>query len=108
DQEEVDTSIAPGVLDKSNDPVRLYLREMGTVPLLTRQGEIEIAKRFERGHFRALKAISRSPLAIQEVIALGAELERGARSIKEVLVFDEEELTDEIIAQRLKDTLGSI
>ena len=108
EEEEVDLRSPAEEPDRTNDPVRIYLREMGTVPLLTREGEVEIAKRFERGHFRALKAISRSPLAIQEVIALGAELERGARSIKEVLVFDEEELTDEIIAQRLKDTLGSI
>jgi RNA polymerase primary sigma factor len=94
--------------DKTNDPVRLYLREMGTVPLLTREGEIEIAKRFERGHFRALKAISRSPIAIQELIALGSDLERGIRSIKEVVVFDEEDVTDEIVALRLKATLGLI
>jgi RNA polymerase primary sigma factor len=94
--------------DKTSDPVRMYLREMGTVPLLTRQGEIDIAKRFERGHFRALKAISRSPIAIQEVIALGSDLERGVRSIKEVVVFDEEDVTDEIVSQRLKSTLGLI
>jgi RNA polymerase primary sigma factor len=106
--EEVDLRSPADELDKTNDPVRLYLREMGMVPLLTREGEIEIAKRFERGHFRVLKAISRSPLAIQEVIALGADLERGVRSIKEVLAFDEEEITDEIIARRLKDTLASI
>jgi len=106
--EEVDLSPAIEEVDKSNDPVRLYLREMGTVPLLTRQGEIDIAKRFERGHFRALKAISRSPLAIQEVIALGSDLERGVRSINEVVVFDEEDVTDEIVAARLKATLGCI
>ena len=107
DVEELD--VTPGeVLDKTSDPVRLYLREMGTVPLLTREGEIEIARRFERGHFRALKAISRSPLAIREVIALGSDLQRGVRSIKEVVVFDEEEVTDEILAQRLKATLGDI
>src|SRR6185437_8943310 len=48
-----DVDLAPEEApDKTNDPVRLYLREMGTVPLLTRQGEIDIAKRFERGHFR--------------------------------------------------------
>jgi RNA polymerase primary sigma factor len=108
DEEEVDLRSPADEPDKTNDPVRIYLREMGTVPLLTREGEVEIARRFERGHFRALKAISRSPLAIQEVIALGAELERGARSIKEVLVFDEEEITDEIVARRLKDTLARI
>lgn len=106
--EEVDLRASVEALDKTSDPVRLYLREMGTVPLLTREGEIEIAKRFERGHFRALKAISRSPLAIQEVIALGADLKRGARSIKEVVAFDEEEVTDEILALRLKATLGEI
>ena len=85
ESEEVDLSESIDELDKTNDPVRLYLRQMGTVPLLTRQGEIDIAKRFERGHFRVLKAISRSPLAIQEVIALSSVLERGARSIKEVV-----------------------
>ena len=83
DQEELDTSVAPSVLDKTSDPVRLYLREMGTVPLLTRQGEIEIAKRFERGHLRVLKAISRCPIVIREIETLGADLESGARSIKE-------------------------
>jgi len=104
-----DVELAPEEApDKTNDPVRLYLREMGTVPLLTRQGEIDIAKRFERGHFRALKAISRSPIAIQEVIALGADLERHVRSIKEVVVFDEEDVTDEIVALRLKATLALI
>ena len=106
--EDVDMGATAEALDKTNDPVRLYLREMGTVPLLTRQGEIEIARRFERGHLRALKAISRSPLAIREVITLGADLERGVRSIKDVVVFDEEEVTDEIVAARLQSTLALI
>ena len=108
DSEDVDLTPAEDPLDKTSDPVRLYLREMGTVPLLTRQGEVEIAKRFERGHFRALKAISRSPLAIQEVIALGSDLERGVRSIKDVVVFDEEEVTDKIVGLRLQATLADI
>ena len=108
DSEEVDVRSSGDEVDKTSDPVRLYLREMGSVPLLTRQGEIEIARRFERGHFRALKAISRSPLAIQEVIALGSDLERGGRSIKDVVVFDEEDVTDEIVALRLQATLGDI
>jgi RNA polymerase primary sigma factor len=108
DSEELDLTPSAEAVDKTSDPVRLYLREMGTVPLLTRQGEIEIAKRFERGHFRALKAISRSPLAIQEVIALGSHLERGTRSIKDVVVFDEEDVTDEIVALRLQATLHDI
>src|SRR5437660_4868098 len=105
DQEDLDTGLAPGVLDKTSDPVRLYLQEMGTVPLLTRQGEIEIARRFERGHLRVLKAISRSPLVIQEVMTAGADLKRGARSIKNFVVFDEEEVTDDIVAARTKATV---
>ncbi len=103
--EDVDLGLPAEALDKTSDPVRVYLRAMGTVPLLTRQGEIDIAKRFERGHLRTLKAISRSPLAIREVITLGSDLERGVRSIKEVVVFDEEEVTDEIVAERLQSTL---
>ena len=108
DSEDVDMGATPEPLDKTNDPVRLYLREMGTVPLLTRQGEIDIAKKFERGHLRALKAISRSPLAIREVITLGTDLEKGLRSIKEVVVFDEEDVTDEIVAVRLQATVALI
>ena len=68
--EDVELDLTPGTLEKTNDPVRMYLREMGTVPLLTREGEVEIAKRIERGQLRVLKAISRSPIVIREVIAL--------------------------------------
>ncbi|HEV3040194.1 MAG TPA: RNA polymerase sigma factor RpoD [Candidatus Angelobacter sp.] len=103
-----ETPFAASGLDKTQDPVRLYLREMGTVPLLTRQGEIEIAKRFERGHMRTLKALSRSPVVIREMIALGADLERGVRSIKEVVVFDEEELANDLIEARLAAVIGQI
>ena len=95
-------------LDKSSDPVRLYLREMGSVPLLTRAGEVVLAKRFERGHMRALKAISRSPLVVQEVIILGTELEQGIRSIRHVVVFDEEEITDPMVTARLANTISKI
>src|SRR5689334_18928612 len=108
DEEELDFRLTPDVLDKTNDPVRLYLREMGTVPLLTRQGEIEIAKRFERGHLRVLKAISRSPIVIREVKTLGADLESGARSIKELVVFNEEDVTDEILSERTQATINEI
>ncbi len=63
-EEEVELDLSPGNLEKTNDPVRLYLREMGVVPLLTREGEVTIAKRIERGKIRAQKAISRSPVAV--------------------------------------------
>ena len=86
----------------------MYLREMGTVPLLTREGEVEIAKRIERGQLRVLKALSRSPIVIRELLAMGEDLKKGVRSIKEVVTFDEEEITDEILQNRLKEFTGKI
>jgi RNA polymerase primary sigma factor len=106
--EDVELDLTPGALEKTNDPVRMYLREMGTVPLLTREGEVEIAKRIERGQLRVLKALSRSPIVIREILAMGEDLKRGVRSIKEVVIFDEEEITDEILQNRLKDTTAKV
>jgi RNA polymerase primary sigma factor len=106
--DDVELDLTPGTLEKTNDPVRMYLREMGTVPLLTREGEVEIAKRIERGQLRVLKAISRSPIVIREVIALGEDLKRGVRNIKEVVIFDEEEITEEILQTRVKATVARV
>jgi len=106
--EDVELDLTPGALEKTNDPVRMYLREMGTVPLLTREGEVEIAKRIERGQLRVLKALSRSPIVIRELLAMGEDLKKGVRSIKEVVTFDEEEITDEILQNRLNDFTGKI
>jgi RNA polymerase primary sigma factor len=106
--EDVELDLSPGALEKTNDPVRMYLREMGTVPLLTREGEVEIAKRIERGQNRVLKALSRSPIVIRELLAMGEDLKKGVRSIKEVVTFDEEEITEEILQNRLKDFTGKI
>jgi len=98
ESDEIDVNSAPGAPEAANDPVRVYLREMGTSPLLTREGEVEIAKRIERGQLSSLKALSRSPIVIHHVLAIGEELKRGLRSIKEIVVFDEEEITEEIMA----------
>ncbi|HUU12856.1 MAG TPA: RNA polymerase sigma factor RpoD [Terriglobia bacterium] len=106
--EDAELDLSPGALDKTNDPVRMYLREMGTVPLLTREGEVEIAKRIERGQLNVLKALSRSPIVIQEMFALREELESGNRSVKEVVVFNDDELTDDKIAERLREVIASI
>jgi RNA polymerase primary sigma factor len=108
ESEDVELDLTPGALEKTNDPVRMYLREMGTVPLLTREGEVEIAKRIERGQLRVLKAISRSAIVIREVLAIGDDLKRGVRSVKEVVIFDEEEITEEVLAGRLKEISGKI
>ncbi|HZO99625.1 MAG TPA: RNA polymerase sigma factor RpoD [Terriglobia bacterium] len=106
--EDVELDLTPGAMEKTNDPVRMYLREMGTVPLLTREGEVEIAKRIERGQNRVLKALSRSPIVIRELLAMGEDLKKGVRSIKEVVTFDEEEITDEIVQARLNEFTGKI
>jgi RNA polymerase primary sigma factor len=106
--EDVELDLTPGTLEKTNDPVRMYLREMGTVPLLTREGEVEIAKRIERGQLRVMKAISRSPIVIREIAALGEDLKRGVRNVKEVVVFDEEELTEDVVVTRVKATVARV
>jgi len=108
DGEDVELDLTPGTMEKTNDPVRMYLREMGTVPLLTREGEVEIAKRIERGQLRVMKALSRSPIVIREIIALGEDLKRGVRNVKEVVVFDEEELTEDVVQARVKGTVVRI
>lgn len=98
---EVELNLTPGALEETNDLVRIYLRRMGMVPLLTREGEVKIAKRIERGQGRALKALSRSPMVIRQIIAIGGDLRRGVRSLKEVVVFGEEEITEEILQNRV-------
>jgi RNA polymerase primary sigma factor len=103
-----DLDLTPGSLEKTNDPVRMYLREMGTVPLLTREGEVTIAKRIERGQLVVMKAITRSPIVIKELIAVGDDLRKGVRSIKEIVQFDDEELTEEKILNKTKQTLRHI
>jgi RNA polymerase primary sigma factor len=94
--------------DKTSDPVRVYLREMGIVPLLTRDLEVVIAKRLERGNLRVLKTISRSPVVLKELIAIGAEIRTGVRSIKEIIQFDEEELSAEKTEEKTRQTLRTI
>jgi RNA polymerase primary sigma factor len=108
-EEEMELDLSPGALDKTNDPVRLYLREMGVVPLLTREGEVAIAKRIERGKIRMQKAISRSPVAIAELLRIGDELSNGELSIREVVTFNEQEgITEEKIEEYHNYTLETI
>jgi len=106
--EESDLDLTPGALDKTNDPVRMYLREMGTVPLLTREGEVAIAKRIEQGKLAVIKSISRTPKVTQEVLEMGEGLRRGERTVRELVVFNEEEITDEKIAARQREVLKQI
>jgi RNA polymerase primary sigma factor len=106
--EEAEIDLTPGALEKTNDPVRMYLREMGTVPLLTREGEVAIAKRIERGEMQVMKTISRSPVVVKDLLSTGDELRKGTRSIKEIVQFDDEELTEDKIERKARDTLKVI
>ncbi|MGE4054866.1 MAG: sigma-70 family RNA polymerase sigma factor, partial [Vicinamibacterales bacterium] len=106
--EELELDLTPGALDKTNDPVRMYLREMGTVPLLTREGEVEIARRIERGKLAVIKSISRTPVVAKRVIHLGDALHSGGRTIRELVIFNDEEITDERIIERSKQVQKQI
>ncbi len=106
--EEMELDLTPGALDKTNDPVRMYLREMGTVPLLTREGEVEIARRIERGKLAVIKSISRTPLIAKRIIQLGDQLDSGERTIRELVIFNDEEITDERIEQRRRQVQKQI
>jgi RNA polymerase primary sigma factor len=90
DEDDLDLDLSAGTLDKTNDPVRLYLREMGIVPLLTREGEVAIAKRIERGQIKTQKSISRSPIAVETLLKLGEDLQAGKVSIRETVSFSEQ------------------
>src|SRR5258706_10244491 len=82
----------------------MYLREMGPVPLLTRAGEVEIAKRIERGQNNILKALSRSPVVILALKRMAEALKKGERSVKEVVVFNEEEITEDKLNAKVQET----
>src|SRR5215211_5969896 len=93
-EEDIELDLSAGALEKTNDPVRLYLREMGVVPLLTREGEVAIAKRIERGQLKTQKAIARSPIAVREVLRIGEDLQAGRINIRDTVTFsDQAELT---------------
>src|SRR6187455_480502 len=106
--EELELDLTPGALDKTNDPVRMYLREMGTVPLLTREGEVAIAKRIERGKLAVIKSISRTPTIAKRILITGDQLRAGERTIRELVIFSDEEITDEVIQERAEEVLGQI
>ena len=91
----VKTAASPvGLTGRTDDPVRLYLKEMGQINLLTREGEVEIAKRIERGEMEILETVSCNPVCIREIIALGAKLESGEAKLRETL-YDPDETPDE-------------
>jgi RNA polymerase primary sigma factor len=103
-----DQELAQDFSDKTNDPVRMYLREMGTVPLLTREGEIELAKRIERGQAAVRKALSRSALVIRDILALSETIQRDPLAVRDILVIPDLVVTDENIAEQSAELLRTI
>ena len=106
--EEIELDLTPSAIDKTNDPVRMYLREMGTVPLLTREGEVEIAKRIERGKLSILKAISRTPTIAKAVIRMGERLQNGEHTIRELVIFHDDEVTEDRMDRRAREVMAHI
>jgi RNA polymerase primary sigma factor len=99
----LDLELPPGVGEKVNDPVRMYLREMGTVPLLTREGEVDIARRIERGQKTVLKSLSRAPLVLQEIISMRDEVARGLLSARDIIQISDPILTDELVEEKREE-----
>jgi RNA polymerase primary sigma factor len=107
-EELAELELAQDFSDKTNDPVRMYLREMGTVPLLTREGEIELAKRMERGQGAVRKALSRSSLVVRDVLALAETIEADPSSVRDILVMPDLLVTDESVAEQCTELLATI
>ncbi len=105
---DAENAAPPTGVDKTSDPVRMYLREMGTVPLLNREGEVVIAKRIERGKLAVVRSISRTPTSARIIVRLGEQLRSGERTIRELVVFKDEELSDNRIADRGRQILRQI
>src|SRR5580692_10471991 len=107
-EEPADLELIQDFSDKTNDPVRMYLREMGTVPLLTREGEIELAKRIERGQAAVRKALSRSPLVIREILALAETIRKDSFMVREMLIMPDLVVTDENVAEQAEELSKTI
>jgi RNA polymerase primary sigma factor len=95
EEEEKEIDLTPGVLSRTDDPVRLYLKEMGSVSLLSREGEIEIAKRIEEGKNEIASVVFGMPMTIQFVLSLRDDLKNGKISVREIVPIQEEELEED-------------
>jgi RNA polymerase primary sigma factor len=109
--EETKIDLSPGALEKTNDPVRMYLREMGTVPLLTREGEVAIARRIERGEKNVVKALSRSQYVINRLLEYGERIRSREIRIEDLItavVDDEEEGAADRKRRQLLDAINRV
>jgi RNA polymerase primary sigma factor len=91
--------------EKSKDPIRVYLKEMGMVPLLSRAGEVEIAKRIEKGKNAVRKVLSRSPVVVSELLAFGEKLRMGELAVRKLVHLTDGELTERVLERRRQEVL---
>ena len=112
EEKEVDVDVEGDIAGKTGDPVRMYLREMGTVSLLSREGEVEIAKKIEEGEKRVIEEVLSSPLALRYVLDLGEKLSQHEIRVREIIRDGDEELDyledEEVHEQRLLDQIGKL
>ena len=95
-------------VEKTNDPVRMYLREMGTVKLLDREGEVRIAKRIEQGEAKIYQALASNPIVLEEILKLLENVGRDSRMVNELVNIPEDaEDLDDRAAQRIESVLAS-
>ena len=102
---EMELDLTPAPVGRTDDPVRMYLREMGRTPLLTREGEIRIAKRIEEGRKEVADAVCRAGVAVRGVLYLGERLEQGRLRIGDLLALSEFE---EISEQKEQELLADV
>ena len=94
--------------EKGKDPIRVYLKEMGMVPLLSRAGEVEIAKRIEKGKNAVRKALSRSPVVVSELLGFGEKLRMGELGVRKLVHLTDVELTERVLERRRQEVLKQI
>ena len=102
DEAEAEISLAVSTDAVGLDPVRVYLREMGASPLLTRDGEVEIAKRVEHGRRAVRKSLTRCPLIVEEFLAIPRAIENGERNVREVINIPLEEGSDAALKSHIR------
>ena len=107
-EEAADLDLGIEYEDKTSDPVRMYLREMGTVPLLSRDGEIEIARRMARGRQAVLRALSRCPLMVRQLLAIRQDLAKDGVPIRELISVPEPLLDENELEERKKAFLARL
>ncbi len=103
DDDEEETEFDAGTLGRTSDPVRMYLREMGQVSLLTREGEVEIAKRIEEGDALVGRVVMKTPIAVKELVSIGERLEKGHIKVSEITKdYEDEEGSEAEEKQRIR------